>query len=399
VDVHVQGFEISESEKADLIAFLYALTDESALPEIPTSLPSGLPVVPRLENPAREVVQQMNRPYKGEQVEGRRDPQVLTVAAGQSIQSVIDQARSGDTIRIPYGNYSESLFIDEPGIHLIGLPNAKGAFPILEGEGKQANGVIATGDGFEMAFLELQGFSASGVLVKAARGVYLHDLSLIGPGTLGLAVELCSDVKIEHVKASGLRLAGVYASSSEQVSITRVEAHRNTIGIELENSIHSEVSASHTYENSVGIFVALRPHLSSKISRYIRVFDNLVENNNFDSYLSSNPLWGKGILVLASDHTEVWGNMIRGHENAGLAVNSLRGEFSDNKMDVGINPDFLYAHDNSYSRNKPDIAWDSAGSGNAFDEQLSSSSPGILPSNQWSGPAYNLYWRLLNFFP
>ena len=67
VDVPVQGFEISDSEKADLIAFLYALTDENALPEIPTSVPSGLPVVPRFENPARDIVREVNRPEKMEQ--------------------------------------------------------------------------------------------------------------------------------------------------------------------------------------------------------------------------------------------------------------------------------------------------------------------------------------------
>ncbi len=43
MDALIQGFEISTQERADLIAFLQALTDESKLPEIPDSLPSGLP--------------------------------------------------------------------------------------------------------------------------------------------------------------------------------------------------------------------------------------------------------------------------------------------------------------------------------------------------------------------
>ncbi|MCA9926540.1 MAG: hypothetical protein KC421_29425, partial [Anaerolineales bacterium] len=42
MDALIQGFEISTQERADLIAFLRALTDESNLPEIPESLPSGL---------------------------------------------------------------------------------------------------------------------------------------------------------------------------------------------------------------------------------------------------------------------------------------------------------------------------------------------------------------------
>jgi cytochrome c peroxidase len=43
MDALIQGFELSEQERMDLIAFLHALTDESNLPEIPEDLPSGLP--------------------------------------------------------------------------------------------------------------------------------------------------------------------------------------------------------------------------------------------------------------------------------------------------------------------------------------------------------------------
>ena len=126
---------------------------------------------------------------------------MLTVGEGQSIQSVIDQARAGDTVQIPYGIYSESIILDEPFIRLIGLPNAQGAYPVLDGEDILRNGVVASGDGFEMAFLELKGYSTAGVLVKNARDVYLHDLFLTGPGTLGLAVgalQQCSRVSVSR---------------------------------------------------------------------------------------------------------------------------------------------------------------------------------------------------------
>ncbi|MFN3690389.1 MAG: cytochrome-c peroxidase [Fimbriimonadales bacterium] len=44
-DDKIRKFQLTPQEKADLIAFLLALTDESALPEIPKRVPSGLPVV------------------------------------------------------------------------------------------------------------------------------------------------------------------------------------------------------------------------------------------------------------------------------------------------------------------------------------------------------------------
>ncbi len=348
VDVHVQGFQISDSEKADLVAFLFALTDESALPEIPVKLPSGLPVVPRLDNPAREIVRQVNRPENFEQAEGQRAPQVLTVGEGQSIQSVIDQARAGDTVQIPYRIYSESLIIDEPNVHLIGLPDTQGAYPVLDGAGRLMNGVSASGDYFEMAYLELKGYSNMGVLVKDANNVYLHDLSITGSGTFGLFLELCSNTKLERVRVTGMNSAGVYVGSSEEVTISEVEAYGNTIGIELENSMHSEVYDSHTFENAVGIFIALQPHLPSKVSLYSQVHDNVVENNNLDGETNQNLPHGTGILVLAADHVSVQGNILREHNNAGLAVYSLAGDFAGNKMDVGVYPEYLSAQNNLY---------------------------------------------------
>ncbi len=52
VDPLLKGFDLSGQDKADLAAFLRALTDERALPSVPEQALSGLPVVPRIANPA-----------------------------------------------------------------------------------------------------------------------------------------------------------------------------------------------------------------------------------------------------------------------------------------------------------------------------------------------------------
>jgi cytochrome c peroxidase len=53
VDPLLKGFDLSEQDKADLVAFLRALTDESELPAVPERTLSGLPTVPRIDSPAR----------------------------------------------------------------------------------------------------------------------------------------------------------------------------------------------------------------------------------------------------------------------------------------------------------------------------------------------------------
>ncbi len=45
INRHVRGFKITPQEKSDLIAFLRALTDESARPAIPQRVPSGLAIL------------------------------------------------------------------------------------------------------------------------------------------------------------------------------------------------------------------------------------------------------------------------------------------------------------------------------------------------------------------
>lgn len=49
VDPLLKGFDLTTDEKADLVAFLHALTDESRLPPVPEAALSGLPTVPRIE--------------------------------------------------------------------------------------------------------------------------------------------------------------------------------------------------------------------------------------------------------------------------------------------------------------------------------------------------------------
>jgi cytochrome c peroxidase len=48
--IHMQKPELSAADVADVIEFLNALTDTSMAPPVPDTVPSGLPVVPRLRN-------------------------------------------------------------------------------------------------------------------------------------------------------------------------------------------------------------------------------------------------------------------------------------------------------------------------------------------------------------
>ncbi len=415
VDNFVLGFDVTAQEKADLIAFLYALTDESNLPEIPDAVPSGLPVVPRLENPARPRAARFIAAPSGQQPEPRA-PMVIRVQPGETIQAAVDRARPGDTIEVPYGLYVERVAVDLSDITLRGVPNEQGEWPILDGEGRLADGVIASGNNFEMANFRVRNYTDNGVLVEGATGVHLHDLFTESTGTYGVYPVQSTNVLIERVTATGVNDAGIYAGQCQNVVIRESLAYGNVIGIEVENTLGAEVYDNHAYDNALGIFIDLLPQLTSKVSLDTKVYNNLTENNNRENVAPSTTSaakvrTGTGLLLLAADHVDAYGNTIRGNKTAGIAVFNLTVGFDEAEIDVGPNPEYNRVHDNMLENNGYDaddfvkklvgsgydILWDGSGWDNRFDQPGARVFPPLLPDSSWAPPFYNLYWRVLNF--
>jgi len=415
VDRQIVPFEVSAQEKEDLVAFLYALTDESALPEVPKSVPSGLPVVEQIPNPAREVVRQANVEVTESGVPAH-EPTVVRVGPNETIQQAVDRSGPGDTIEVPYGIYHEAVVLDWSGVKLIGIPNDKGELPIIDGEGTRSDGVIASGNNFEMAFFSVKNYTSNGVLVEGATKVYLHDLYIENTGVYGVYPVRCTDVLMERIEATLMNDAAIYAGKSQDVIIRDTLTYGNVIGIELENTVNGEVYNNVAHDNTVGIFIDLLPQLPSKVSLYTKVHDNIVENNNGENFARADTSAalippGTGVLILAADEVEIFDNTIKGNKTGGLAVFNLTIGFATNEIDVGPNPEHVYAHDNIYENNGYDadpfvknmlgkgfdIVWDTNGADNYFDEEVSSSFPPILPKKSWPQPLYNLYWRVMNF--
>jgi parallel beta-helix repeat protein len=415
VDRHIGPIELSAQEKEDLVAFLYALTDESALPEIPQAVPSGLPVVEEVPNAAREVVSVVNVKETASGIPAH-EPTTIRVGPNETIQQAVDRSGPGDTIEVPYGIYHESVVLDWSDVKFIGIPNSDGEWPVIDGEGTRADGVIASGNNFEMAFFSVKNYTSNGVLVEGATKVYLHDMYIENTGVYGVYPVRCTDVLIERIEATLMNDAAIYAGKSRDVIIRDTLTYGNVIGIELENTVNGEVYNNVAHDNTVGIFIDLLPQLPSKVSLYTKVYDNITENNNGENFGTPGTAValippGTGMLILAADEVEIYGNTIRGNKTGGLAVFNLTIGFDVNEIDVGPNPEHVYAHDNLYENNGYDadkfvkdmlgrgfdIIWDGNGAGNYFDEDVESSFPPALPRTTWPQPLYKLYWRLVHF--
>ncbi|MEM7535650.1 MAG: parallel beta-helix domain-containing protein [Chloroflexota bacterium] len=414
IDVFIQGFPLNEQEKSDLVAFLHALTDESSLPEVPTVALSGLPTIERVENPTRAVAAAMNIGSSGQNVADRA-PQELTVQAGETIQSVVDRARPGDTVLIPYGTYHERVVIDISDLTLQGIPNEAGEYPIFDGQKALPEAVVASGNNFTIAYLTAVDYTNNGFLTEGVTGLHMHHLETHNTGTYGIYPVRSRDVLVEHVVASGVNDAAIYAGQSENIIVRNCEVYDSVIGVEIENSINGDVYDCHIYDNSLGILYVVLPRLDSKVSRVGKVYNNIVENNNRindgppGSTVSQVPP-GTGLLIFGSDNIEVYENEFRGNKTTGTSLFSLITLYSADELDVAPHPENNYLHDNVYENNgydpdpfvrslgipTGDILWDGNGWNNRFDEPMATGGfPPWLPSDSTPTPLARVFYRAL----
>ncbi len=432
LDDKIRAYSISPQEKADLIAFLFALVDETNLPAFPKDVPSKLPVVERITSETRALVPEYN---VGAPAEARADRAATTVRVkpGESIQAAINDARPGDTIEVEPGIYSEELTIDLDRITLKGITKAspfeaarddlqsasgKGdgsRWPILDGRKKLSDAVIATGDYFRIEGFEVRNYVANGVVVQHANAPVFRDLFVDSTGLYGTYPVSCTGVLIERVAATKIADAAIYVGQSRDIIVRESIAYGNVTGIEIENSVNALVEGNHVFDNTGGILVFLLPNNVSKIGKNARVVNNKVIENNHPNFGNPTSIVGRvppggGILVMAVDNTEVTGNEIRGNNSYGVAVTSLETSFpKGTHFDVGSTPENNWIHGNRFSGNGSnpaesirkrglngaDLLWDLSGWSNRWDEPGATTATPLL-SNSWPAMVRRGYWRGLH---
>ncbi|MEN3001242.1 MAG: cytochrome c peroxidase, partial [Armatimonadota bacterium] len=158
-DDKIRKFTLTPQEKADLIAFLLALTDESTKPAIPERVPSGLPVVPRMKPlpPTRLKIQSAPHRATGSNNADRRAAvrRIVEVRPGESIQEAVDRVGRNGIVRLYPGVYHENVLVIHHGVTIEGIVQ-NGKRPVLDGKNRLPDAIAALGNDFTVQNLEIR---------------------------------------------------------------------------------------------------------------------------------------------------------------------------------------------------------------------------------------------------
>lgn len=417
IDDKIRPFSLTAEEKSSLIAFLHALTDESAKPDIPASVPSGLPVVPSLANQSPELAAYNPPPLSPPNRNIERNGQQIIVKAGQRIQDGLDLASPGDTVVVMPGEYHETLTVDMSNITLLGK-RVGDDIPVLDGNNVLPDGLVGAGSDFEIRNFVVRNFTANGIMLDGARNVTFREVICENPGLYGIYPVGCVGVTVEGCSVTGARDAGIYVGQSKDIIVKNSKAFANVTGIEIENSLNAIVEDNEVTDNAGGILVFLLPNNPSKISRNCIVRNNKVIANNHVNFgdpaaIVSRVPSGSGIMLLGADEVEVTGNQIEENNSFGIALIHLNMVYGNGtNYDVDPVPENNWIHGNHFANNGKspdgiikdagydgrDLLWDLSGSGNFWDEPTATKLPPTLPSKNWSGFREQLtvrFWKLL----
>jgi parallel beta-helix repeat protein len=327
---------------------------------------------------------------------------VVNLAPGSDLESraqdALLTAKPKTVIQLPAGTYDFvgelSSSVDNIVLRGTGMTADGGTVLRYAGAPNGAQGVSATGNNFVIQDLAVEDTPGDAVKMEGVNGVTIRRVRVEwtkGPdqhnGSYGLYPVQCRNILIEDSEVRGASDAGVYVGQSQNIIVRRNYVHENVAGIEIENSKFADVYENHTTGNVGGILVFDLPNLPVQGGQATRVFNNRIESNNTPNFAPPGNIVhqvppGTGLMIMANDDDEAFGNTITGNISFGILIVSyyfVNLHIASPGYDPV--PEKIFVHDNTLSNNatdpqgeaalaggylggvNPDIFYDSSGVG------------------------------------
>jgi parallel beta-helix repeat protein len=284
-----------------------------------------------------------------------------TVQNQQSLQERLITAKPGETIVIESGTFEFARPLSLMNIENVTIKGSGMDETILSfrEQIEGAEGLFVRANGITVEDLTISDTKGDGIKVQDSDGVTIRNVRVNwtdGPdesnGAYGLYPVGSKNILIEHTEVSGASDAGIYVGQSHDIVVRNNRVFENVAGIEIENSIRADVYDNDVQNNTGGILVFDLPELQLKNGHQIRIYNNLVKNNNHRNFAPAGNIVGMvpagtGMLVMATDNVAIYENEITGHNTSSLSIVSYfitQLEYSDPEYNPF--PSAVYVHNN-----------------------------------------------------
>jgi parallel beta-helix repeat protein len=280
-------------------------------------------------------------------------------------------AQPNTIIELPAGTYSFlgelSVSVDNIVLRGQGMSAEGGTVLNFAEQSSGSQGILATGNNFVVEDLAVEDTPGDGIKMVGSDGVTVRRVRVewtngpdVDNGPYGLYPVQTRNVLIEDSEVRGASDAGVYVGQSEIIVVRRNYVYENVAGIEIENSKFADVYENNTTGNTAGILVFDLPGPTVQGGEATRVFNNMMVNNNEPNFAPAGNIVGSvpagiGLMILANDDIEVFGNTITGNVSLGtLIVSYYFTNPNISKPSYDPVPEKIYIHDNNMSNNGSD---------------------------------------------
>lgn len=286
----------------------------------------------------------------------------------KEIQTKLIEAKEGEVIELPEGTFhlDVSLSLDDKrNVTLKGKGMDKTILSFA-GQLSGAEGVkVTNSSNIMLADFTVVDTKGDAIKTQLVDGITFKNVKAAwtnGPhrtnGGYGLYPVQCTNVLIDGCVATGASDAGIYVGQSKYIIVRNSKAYENVAGIEIENSLHADVHSNETFNNTGGILVFDLPDLIQKEGGHVRLFDNLVKENNHDNFAPKGNIVAKvppgtGIMILATRNVEVFENKIIDNRSVGTAIISYyMTENPINDSTYKPFPSNIFVHHNVFERER-----------------------------------------------
>jgi len=293
---------------------------------------------------------------------GESEPQAPELSFAETFQTQLIEAQPGDVIAIPSGvhEFTRSLSLTVPGVTLRGEGMDESILS-FKNQAQGAEGLLVSADDFTIEDLAIEDPIGDALKINQSTNVIIRRVRTewtrgahTENGAYGIYPVQTTNLLIDGAVAIGASDAGIYVGQSNQIIVRNSRAEFNVAGIEIENSTFADVYDNVATNNTGGILVFDLPNLPVQGGQSTRIFNNEIFGNNQENFapegnIVGNVPAGSGLLVLANDNIEVFGNRFEDNKSLNIMIYSfvLNGRVvSDENYDPY--PEQIYVHDNNF---------------------------------------------------